>query len=299
MERVRLANGIHYLRGAVNSGLVETESGLLVVDTGIDRSAANRIVRAAEELGRPLVAILNTHAHADHHGGNAHLVRRLGIPVYAPAVEAEVIREPRYEPVYLFGGAEPVAALSNKFLQAEPSPVDHVVRPGETVTIDGRELVIVDLAGHSLAQVGVRAEGVVFAADAFFGTEPLAKHGIPFLVDAGRMRRSLDRLSETEGAEWLVPGHGDVLDDPGATLDANAAALDSAFDWLGGRLRTSPAVTEDLLVEFATRFGLRLTDPSSWVLNRTAMLGFLSAMEREGEVAVELEAGRWLWAARG
>lgn len=297
MDLVRLADGVHYLRGAVNCGLVETESGLLAVDTGLDRGAANRIVRAAEELGRPLVAILNTHAHADHHGGNAHLVRRLGIPVYAPAVEEAVIREPRYEPVYLFGGAEPVGALANKFLQAEPSPVDHVVRPGATVTIDGRALEIVDLAGHSLAQVGVRAGSVVLAADAFFGVEPLAKHGIPFLVDAGRMRRSLDALRALEGAAWLVPGHGEALDDPDATLDANAAALDAGFEWLGARLHRGPAGTEDLLVEFGERFGLRLSDPSSWVLNRTAMLGFLSSMERAGEAAVLLEGGRWLWAA--
>lgn len=296
METVRLGDGVHYLPGAVNSGLVETGSGLLVVDTGLDRGAANRIVRAAEALGRPLVAILNTHAHADHHGGNAHLVRRLGIPVYAPAVEEAVIREPRYEPVYLFGGAEPVGALANKFLQAEPSPVDHVVRPGVAVTVDGRALEVLDLAGHSIAQVGVRAGGVLFAADAFFGVEPLAKHGIPFLVDARRMRRSLDTLGEME-ADWLVPGHGPALDDPAATLEANAAALDSGFEWLGGRLRVSPVGTEDLLVEFGERFGLRLADPSSWVLNRTAMLGFLASMERAGEAAVLLEGGRWLWAA--
>ncbi|HEV2149110.1 MAG TPA: MBL fold metallo-hydrolase [Longimicrobiaceae bacterium] len=298
MELVRLTGGVHYLRGAVNAGLVETESGLLAVDTGIDRGAANRIVRAAEELGRPLVAILNTHAHADHHGGNAQLVRRLGIPVYAPAVEEAVIREPRYEPVYLFGGAEPVGALVNKFLQAEPSPVDHVVRPGETVVVDGRPLEIVDLAGHSIAQVGVRAGAVLFAADAFFGTEPLAKHGIPFLVDAGRMRRSLDVLAAEREAEWLVPGHGEALDDPRTTLESNAAALDAGFAWLADRLRLGPASTEDLLPLFGERFGLRLTDPSSWVLNRTALLGFLSSMERAGELAVVLEEGRWLWAGR-
>lgn len=303
MEPTRLADGVHYLRGAVNCGLVETESGLLVVDTGLDRGSANRIVRAAEELGRPLVAILNTHAHADHHGGNAHLVRRLGIPVYAPAVEEAVIREPRYEPVYLFGGAEPVAALVNKFLQAEPSPVDHVVRPGEAVTIDGRTLEIVDLGGHSLAQIGVLTEGgtengVLFAADSFFGTEALAKHGVPFLVDADRMWTSLQHLDDYAPA-WYVPGHGDAVGDVrDDTFSANAAALSLAFEWLGERLRAVPTGTEDLLVEFAHAVGLRLTDPASYVLNRTTLLGFLSAMERGGGAQVLLEGGRWLWAAR-
>lgn len=298
MELLPLSDGAHYLRGAVNCGLVETDSGLLAVDTGLDRGAANRLVRAAEELGRPLVAILNTHAHADHHGGNAQLVRRLGLPVYAPAVEEAVIREPLYEPVYLFGGAAPVGALVNKFLQAEPSPVDHVVRPGTTVKIDGRKLEIVDLGGHSLGQVGVRADGVLFAADGFFGEEPLAKHGVPFLVDAGRMRESLLRLGGI-AAEWFVPGHGEALADPRATLDANLAALDRAFAWLEERLGRGPAGTEELLAEFGARFGLRLTEPGPYVLNRAALLGFLGTLEREGRAAVLLEGGRWLWTAAG
>ena len=294
MELIRLAEGIHYLHGAVNCGLVETENGLLAIDTGLDKGAANRIVRAAEELGRPLVAILNTHAHADHHGGNAQLVRRLNLPVHAPAVEAEVIREPRYEPVYLFGGAEPVSALVTKFLQAEPSPVDHVFRAGEEVTIDGRALRIVDLAGHSLAQVGVVAGPVFFAADGFFGLESLAKHGVPFLVDAGRMRRSLGTVASV-AADWYVPGHGEALADPRETLDVNAAALDRAFAWLAERLARGPAGTEELLVEFAAQFGMRLDTPPSYVLNRAALLGFLSSLERDGAARVVMNAGRWLW----
>ena len=296
MELTRLAEGVWLLPGAVNCGLVETENGLLAVDTGLDRGAANRIARAAEELGRPLVAILNTHAHADHHGGNAQLVRRFGLPVHAPAVEAAVIRDPVYEPVYLFGGAAPIAALTAKFLQAEPSPVDHVVRPGETVTIDGRALALVDLAGHSLAQVGVVAGPVFFAADGFFGVEPLAKHGIPYLVDAGRWRRTLPTIPAV-AADWYVPGHGPALDDPRETVDANLSALDRGFAWISERLRRSPAGTEDLLADFAAAFALRVVDPPSYVLNRGALLGFLSSLEREGSVRVAIEDGRWLWTA--
>ncbi|HEU4557289.1 MAG TPA: MBL fold metallo-hydrolase [Longimicrobium sp.] len=294
METVDLGDGVHVLRGAVNSGLIETASGLLAVDTGLDRGAGNRIARAAEELGRPLVAILNTHAHADHHGGNAQLVRKFGIPVYAPAVEECVIREPRYEPVYLFGGAAPVTALTSKFLQAEPSPVDHVVHAGQAVEIDGRALEMVDLAGHSLAQVGVRAGGVLFAADGFFGREPLEKHGVPYLVDAFRWIETLGRLKEMDAA-WMVPGHGEPLDDARETLDLNLTVLHRASDWLMERLRRAPAGTEELLAEFATAMGMRLTDPPSYVLNRAALLGFLSSLERAAQLCVVIDGGRWMW----
>lgn len=296
METLDLGGGAHVLRGAVNSGLIETANGLLAVDTGLDRGAGNRIARAAEELGRPLVAILNTHAHADHHGGNAQLVRKFGIPVHAPAVEECVIREPRYEPVYLFGGAAPVSALTSKFLQAEPSPVDHVIHAGQTVEINGRALEIVDLAGHSLAQIGVRVGGVLFAADGFFGREPLEKHGVPYLVDAFRWMETLGRLKEMDAA-WMVPGHGEPLDDARDTLDLNLAVLQRAADWLMERLRRAPAGTEDLLLEFAAAMGMRLTDPPSYVLNRAALLGFLSSLERAGQLRVVIDGGRWMWVA--
>jgi glyoxylase-like metal-dependent hydrolase (beta-lactamase superfamily II) len=53
--------------GFVNYYLVEEEDGLTVVDTMIPR-CEKRILAAAEEVGRPIVRIVLTHAHMDHIG---------------------------------------------------------------------------------------------------------------------------------------------------------------------------------------------------------------------------------------
>jgi len=295
---VELEDGVWCLAGGVNSGLVLTDSGLVAIDTGLDRGAANRILRAAEQIGRPIEAVVNTHAHADHHGGNAQLVRRLGVPVYAPAVEEAVIREPRYEPIYLFGGAAPIAALRNRFLQAEPSPVDHVFSPGDTLLIGGRSLHVVGLAGHSIAQAGIRAGSVLFAADSFFGLDALGKHGVPYLVDAGEARATLERL-RGDTARWFVPGHGEPLADPAATLDANHDVIERTLGWLAERLAHGPAATEDLLADLAATFDLKVEDATGFVLYRATLLGYLTTLERHEAARAVVEAGRWRWTGGG
>lgn len=299
MEPIRLTERVTMLHGAVNSGLVQTGEGVLVIDTGLDRSAANKILRAVEELGGPVRAVLNTHAHADHFGGNAQIVRKTGVAVYAPAGEAEVIRQPLYEPVYLFGGAAPIAALRHRFLLAEASPVHHEVGPGQRLEWDGVSVQVIDLAGHSLAQVGFLVDGVLFAADSFAGLGPLAKHPIPYLVDAGRMLESLERVRELD-AGWFVPGHGPAVRagaELGEVLEANAAAIRRLLEWAAERLRQGPAGTEDLLAEIGAALGVAMTDPVAYVLNRTALLGVLATLEREGAVRAEVRDGRWWWAA--
>jgi len=74
--------------------------------------------------------------------------------------------------------------------------------------------------------------------------------------------------------------------------------LDRAADWLLDRLSQGPAGTEDLLAAFAPAMGMRIADPTSYVLNRATLLGFLSSFERAGRAAVVIEGGRWLWMLR-
>ena len=60
----RLSERTGYFKGSVNQGIIFGESGAILVDTGLDRQAARKLIRLLAELAVEPVAIVNTHAHA-------------------------------------------------------------------------------------------------------------------------------------------------------------------------------------------------------------------------------------------
>ena len=47
----------------------------MLIDTGLDNSAARNILKELEEAGPTPTVIVNTHSHADHIGGN-HFIQK-------------------------------------------------------------------------------------------------------------------------------------------------------------------------------------------------------------------------------
>lgn len=88
----------HYIAGAVPgdrapdgaSVIFEAEDGLIVIDTGRHPDHQQKILDYAKMRGAPVSAIVNTHWHLDHTGGNAELRAAYpGLKVYATgAVDA-------------------------------------------------------------------------------------------------------------------------------------------------------------------------------------------------------------------
>lgn len=285
-----------YIPGANNLGFIITaDRGAIVIDTGMDKDTGRSIRKALDEAGLSLCAIINTHHHADHIGGNAFLQHVFPhVPTLAPKLEAALIMNPILEPVYLHYGAAPHTALQTKWLMAKPSRVDTLIE-GPQLQIAGIELELIQLAGHSLQQIGIVYDGVCFVADGFFGPAVVAKHGIPYAQDVTGQRRTLEYL-RTRQEQYFLPGHGELTQRAALdqALDANLTAINTAADTVYAALE-SPADLSSIAARVRQMLQLSMSGVPQYAIYLSLIAAHLTALEQEDRAYPELEDTGIIW----
>lgn len=190
----------------VNSYLLETGSGVVVVDTNLLNADIAALKARVAAVGKPLAGVFVTHAHPDHFNGVFELIRDAGdVPVYATAGVAKMIREiaeakrAQWGPVY--GDQWP----------AETAYPTVELDDNETVTLDGLTVTACELgpaeshADSYLLVTGDDGRPVAFIGDlAFHGTHPYTADG-----HLASWLSTLDTLDSQLGTvSRLYPGHG-------------------------------------------------------------------------------------------
>lgn len=289
----RLSERVHALLGGVNCAIVDVGGGqALLVDTGLDKEYGRKIRRALEALALEPIVILSTHSHADHVGGNAYLLRQFpDAQVWAPEIEAELIRTPYLEPVYLFHGAKPLPELTGKWLQAPASAVHRVVEPGE-VQVGEATIRLIDVRGHAHRQLAVEVDDVLLATDSVFGSETLAKYAIPFAQDVIGQLRAFEVVSE-HPARLLLPGHGAPTTDLTAIAAANRRAVLSAAEAVVAAC--DGGSTEEVMAGATRSLGVVVDDLPRYHLDYCVVSAHLARARELGEVECRLVDGRLAW----
>ena len=214
-----LTEQVGYIPGAVNVGVIRADGDrYILIDTGLNDTSGKKAVKAIQELGGTIASIVTTHAHADHFGANAAVVKRTSATVYAPPIDEAVLRYPILQTSLLFAGADPPATLRGRFMLADASPVD-VIIPSEGFVVEGVPIDVISLAGHSPNQLGFKIGGVFFSADVTLPESVLEKYRIPYLYAVGDHLHAIETASKVE-SDWVVPGHGPV-----ATSNSDVLAL--------------------------------------------------------------------------
>ena len=290
MDLVKIAGPAHYLPGRVNIGVIVGDGQAALIDTGLDESAARKAVQAVEQAGLRLASVINTHGHADHCGGNAFVLKRTGVPIYAPPVEAALIQHTEFEPFFLFGAA-PFKAIDSKWFHAAPTPVAHIL--GRMVTLCGVELEVLPAAGHSMNQVAIATTEVAYLADALMAQEILERYPIQYCYDVLGHRETLERLAGLR-KDWYVGAHFPPTQDLRPLLEANRANLERTAATVLDALRPA-ASTEEVVRSTAGALGVPPMDPAAYLLNAAAVKAHLSAHVREGRVTFEIQDQRPIW----
>jgi glyoxylase-like metal-dependent hydrolase (beta-lactamase superfamily II) len=293
VEWLALTPRVAVLKGPVNCGVVVGQAGqALVVDSGMGSRSGRQIAEMLAERGLRPAAVLITHAHGDHTGGNAYLVREAGARLYAPEHEATWVRSPEWGMVFLFGGAEPVAGMTTRRLLPEGAPVHAVVCEG-TLRLAGVRVEALHLPGHTRGHMGYLVEGVLFLGDALASEAELAS-GLPYTYSVSLKLQTLERL-ESVRAEWYVPGHGEPRREIAPLLQANREAIEGTCAAIQALLAGGPMSEEEVVARVFRGMGAPLHRLGEFSMARAAVLSHLSYLHGLDLVAYEVQDGRVLW----
>jgi glyoxylase-like metal-dependent hydrolase (beta-lactamase superfamily II) len=227
-DAIVVAPGIDLLRGRFvlteqpdgNTTILRAPQGLIVVDTGRHPAHTQRIVDFAAAAGQPIVAVVNTHWHLDHVGGDV-LLRRLfpGLRVYAStAIEgartgflANYRKYLEGEVAKAAGDPEKETPLRSELALIDAAPAfapDQPVTKTGPVTIAGRKVEL----GVQPPAVTAADVWVYDAATRVLMTGDLVTLPVPLFDTAcpTGWKTALDALAGVT-FERLVPGHGPVL----------------------------------------------------------------------------------------
>ncbi len=180
-----------------------------VIDTGL---GARDLLAKAESLGVKIIAILNTHGHADHTADDAPLKAATGAKLAIFEVDAYRLARNAKE--------------SKWFLPAPPPAVtaDLLLKEGTTVPVGGVVLETLHTPGHTEGSCCFydEANGVLFSGDTLFAgscgrTDTLG-------ASPAKMKASLQRLAELPPDTKVLPGHG-----PATTIGKETWIADLAY----------------------------------------------------------------------
>src|ERR1700722_1243891 len=206
-----------------NSVVIVAPAGLIVFDTGRHPEHAQKLIDFAREQDRPIVAIINSHWHLDHVGGNPRLRAAFpAIQVYASAAidEARSGFLAEYRAHLVTELAQSVKSPdAQQAMRAEIALIDEGAALGPTEvmaksarpTIAGRALQL-NLESNAVTAGDVWVfdpkTRVLLAGDLVTLPAPFFESACP-----ARWRESLAHLAKSP-FDWLVPGHGVPMQPP-------------------------------------------------------------------------------------
>ena len=196
----------------------------LLIDSG-PADEAGQIRQIIEEQKVKVRAIINTHYHADHCGGNREFQLQHQSLVYASAPGAPMIEHPILQPIALYSACPP-KILHNRYIMPPESKVHNIISPGPLI-INGGEFRIEELEGHALGHIGIETpDGVFFAGDSLLPLQVLQEFPFLYLHDAGRQTETLECLKKRKHQQ-LYLAHGGHPDDVEKVIQANQTILEN------------------------------------------------------------------------
>ncbi len=296
MELINIKSNLGYIENSCNIGYIVIGEDVILIDSGLEDAVAKKILKLLDGEGYKVKAVINTHSHADHCGGNYYMQNKLGALIYAPEFESAIIENPYLEPIYLSAGATPLKELTGKFLMAKPSKVNYIINKTDTkLNIDSVVLDVVPLLGHAINHIGIGIDNVLFCGDSILNEMLLTKHKIPFNVNIEEQIKTLNFLRESK-YEVYIPSHCSAMNKEELikAVDENLRTLEDINNIIVENLKTYKSL-EDIEYHLFKHYEITITNLTQYSLLKTAIVAHVNYLFNQKRIIKIVEDNKICW----
>jgi glyoxylase-like metal-dependent hydrolase (beta-lactamase superfamily II) len=195
----------------VNSWIIESKNGLVVVDMQRQFSEAKKLLKEIENINKPILGVIITHPHPDHINGAAALLNgTTNVPIYAAQSTFNIMKNDTGGYIALSKQLLPHNEYSNQVVLP-----NRIVKSGENVTIDGITYHFEDLG---IGEAGDMMVTYLPSQKLMFTGDIINNHMHPFFAGAvspesrshiSEWIKQIEYLQQKyPEAKILFPGHG-------------------------------------------------------------------------------------------
>ncbi|MBQ5471319.1 MAG: MBL fold metallo-hydrolase [Treponema sp.] len=311
MSAIELIPNVYMIPGATNTGIivdvVDDKKLVYLIDTGMNDKDGERILNEIDTLfpqekgGYTLKAILNTHSHADHAGGNKFIKDKTNCEVWISYGEAGSLMNPDLQASIVCGGPIFREIQETRYLIANPCmPTNYISQNTQIFLSDGSKITFKPLPGHYFDMMGVlytntKGQTVFFAGDAVFGQAHILKYWIPFLYDVEQFKLTLEMLSNTY-YDHYIPSHGEHITRIQETTELNMIAILSTEYCVLSELQKQELNKDELVKRIANRNEINFKLEQYALINCT-INAYLAYLRDKKRIDCKIKDNQLVWYA--
>lgn len=289
MELVQITGSTYYIPDSTVIGVyVFSDRSCILIDSAANQVSAPKILNLLKQENLTVYAIINTHCHGDHCGGNNYMQEQTGCRIFAAAEAAALIENPLLQ-AYILYSAAPPRVLKSHYIMPRPSTVtDRIDCPD--LIIKSKPFRVLNLPGHSLGHLGlVTPDGVVFTGDALIHTDILAEY--PFIY-LSNLSHHLESLETIKGYlhNPIVLSHGGLLKNPYDCWRKNQQIITEVREEYV-TLLSCRAMSREELIQSTVQKRMLHHNHIQYYLTMTTVSAYLSYLTEQKKVRSLLENG--------
>ncbi|MBA3816084.1 MAG: MBL fold metallo-hydrolase [Parachlamydiaceae bacterium] len=290
-------NNSFYCDGIFSIGVYIKEKKAVLIDSGISKDVAKEIDKLLTHDHIQIEAIINTHCHGDHCGGNAFFQQKYPkIKIFSTETEKPFIEDPLLAPICFCGGAAAFEGIKKckPIAPQQPSKVTELIAPYEDqkILICDEKFEIITLPGHTRGMVAVKSpDNVLYCGDAVFGGDTFRKYPILFYTFIGDTLKSFKKLRALiPSMDAIILYHGGKVDDLGPLINDHEKLINETKNTILSMLREGPLSIEEITAKIMQTNEIP-DDLISYVLTKTPIQAYLAELEHEKLVEIRVTKG--------